>query len=397
MIALDFMLATAPVIVLLPVVVLLAQVLAALARPHGRNLPDGERPSIAVLVPAHNEAAVIAETLALLLPQLNQADRLLVVADNCTDETTAIARAAIADSTLAEVIGRSDGERRGKGYALDFGVRHLEHDPRDVVLIVDADCRVEVGAIDRLARVCGQTGRPVQALYLMRSPAGAGLKTRIAEFAWLVKNHARPLGFLRLGLPCQLMGTGMAFPWKLAVEMKLASANIVEDMKLGIDLALIGHPVLFCPDALVTSLFPSADGAVKTQRTRWEHGHLTMIVQEVPRLLVAALGRGDAGLLGLALDLMVPPLALLTTLLLAVFALTGLCAWLGLSALPLLLASAALGLMLVSVLLAWHGWGRRVVSLVDLLTVPFYVLAKMPLYLKFWTRRQKEWVRTDRE
>jgi cellulose synthase/poly-beta-1,6-N-acetylglucosamine synthase-like glycosyltransferase len=394
---LDPILGLAASVALLPVIVLLAQVLLGLLGPRRLTQTQGERPTIAVLVPAHNEAAGIADTLALLLPQLTVRDRLVVVADNCTDATAAIARAATTHATGAEVIERLDGERRGKGYALDFGLRHLGQDPPALVLTVDADCRVDPGALDMLAHVCGQTGRPVQALYLMCSPEGAGLKTRIAEFAWLVKNQARPLGMLRLGLPCQLMGTGMAFPWQLAVQMNLANANIVEDMKLGVDLALLGHPALFCPDARVTSLFPTADAAVKTQRTRWEHGHLSLILQEVPRLLVAALVRADIGVLGLALDLLVPPLALLTTLLVVVFALTALSAWLGLSALPLLLSTAAVGLMLIAVLIAWHGWGRRVVSLVDLLTVPFYVLAKMPLYLKFWTRRQKEWIRTDRE
>jgi len=396
MMIVELLLGVVAFLALLPAAVLCLQVFAALA---GRanageqgNPLGTARPRVAVLLPAHNESAVIADTLASLRPQLAAGDRLLVVVDNCSDDTAALARAA-----GAEVVERTDSARRGKGYALDFGVGHLAQDPPEVLLIVDADCRVEIGAVDRLAHRCAEMGRPVQALYLMHSPAGAGLKLRIAEFAWLVKNQVRPLGFLRLGLPCQLMGTGMAFPWSLAADMKLANANIVEDMKLGIDLALAGHPARFCPDAVVTSFFPVGEGAVKTQRTRWEHGHLNMILQEAPRLFLGALSRGDMGLLGLALDLMVPPLALLATLLLAVLVATGIGAWLGLSALPLMLASIAFGLLLVAVLFAWLGWGRRVVSFADLLSVPFYVLAKIPLYLKFWTRRQKDWVRTDRE
>ena len=189
----------------------------------------------------------------------------------------------------------------------------------------------------------------------------------------------------------------MAFPWAMAQSMELANASIVEDMKLGIDLALAGHAPLFCPESVVTSEFPIGEAAAKGQRMRWEHGHLGMIFQEVPRLLSRALARADAGTLALALDLVVPPLASLAMLLGAVLVMAGTLTAMGGGYLPLQLAAAATGLFGSAVLLAWLGWGRRVVSFVDLLSVPFYVLAKIPLYFKFWSRRQKEWVKTDRE
>src|SRR5262249_28274109 len=147
-------------------------------------------------------------------PQLAPGDRVLVVADNCADDTAAVAAAA-----GAEVVQRRDPMCRGKGYALDFGVRHLAQDPPDVVIVVDADCAVAPGALARLASECSAGGRPVQALYLMHAPPGAGLRTRIAAFAWIVKNKVRPLGGQRAGWPCLLMGTGMAFGW-----MQLAGA-----------------------------------------------------------------------------------------------------------------------------------------------------------------------------
>jgi hypothetical protein len=76
--------------------------------------------SLAVLVPAHNEAEGIATTLATILPQLRSSDRLLVIADNCTDATAEAARQA-----GATVIERHNLTQRGKGYALDFGLSRL--------------------------------------------------------------------------------------------------------------------------------------------------------------------------------------------------------------------------------------------------------------------------------
>jgi cellulose synthase/poly-beta-1,6-N-acetylglucosamine synthase-like glycosyltransferase len=388
----EALLGCAALLLLVPVTVVLVEVLLALTR-RVREVPEERvRPRLAVLIPAHNEASIIVGTIRSVLPQLSTSDRLLVVADNCLDETADIACAA-----GAQVIERSDTTRRGKGYALDFGVRHLGTDAPEVVVIVDADCQVAAGALDRLARRCVRSGRPVQALYLMYAPNGAGFKTRIAQFAWIVKNQIRPLGLHRLGLPCQLMGTGMAFPWSCLAARSLATGHLVEDLKLGIDLARAGMPPLFCPEALVTSAFPISGEGVRAQRTRWEHGHLGIILSEAPRLLLDSLVRLSPPLLALALDVSVPPLALLTLLVLGVWFASILLYHFTSVVFPLLISSGALGMLALAVLLSWASYGRRIVSLGDLAFLVFYALAKVPLYAKFIVARQLDWVRSKRD
>jgi len=380
-------------LVLVPVLVFAAQVLFAMKRSaHVTQESKNARPSVALLVPAHNEADVIKSTLASLTPQLGENDRLLVVADNCDDKTAEIARTA-----GAEVIERTDSKNRGKGYALDFGVRYLKENPPDVLIIVDADCQVDAGAIEKLTKCCIDTARPVQALYLMHAPEQAGLKLRIAEFAWRVKNHVRPLGAKVLGSPCQLMGTGMAFPWSLTQKMALASSHIVEDMKLGIDLAIAGSPPVFCPEAIVKSYFPVDSDTVTSQRTRWEHGHLGIILSEFPRLFLLGIFRLNPLLVAMALDLIVPPLSLLAGLLILVLTVTVITTIFGFSIVPLLLSFSAFGLFTISVAVAWQKWGKGIVTFQELLSAPLYIMGKIPIYLRFFTRRQKEWVKTDRK
>lgn len=376
----------------LPVAVLLVQTLAALKQTRVMSITTHWRPSVAVLVPAHNEAQGIAATIASIREQLRDGDRILVVADNCSDDTVAVALAA-----GAPVLERSNLEQRGKGYALDYGMQQLAHSPPEVVIMIDADCRLLEGTVDRLACLAMTAQRPVQALDLMQAKKNSGLKMRIAEFAWIVKNHVRPLGFLRLGLPCQLMGTGMAFPWSLIHQASLANGNLAEDMQLGIEMARKNAAPIFCPDACVISYFPVGEEAARMQRTRWEHGHMSMILHDGLPLLIQGLRRGDRMLIALALDMCVLPVALLTLLTFALFIVAAtayfMFAWIA----PLILAAFSLSGLMLAVLLAWRRFGRHVLSLKDLFSTVTYVFWKLPLYLKFFVSRQVEWVRAKRD
>lgn len=377
----------------MPVLLLFVQVVCGLGtRGTGAPSVTGPRRRVAVLVPAHDESIGILPTLQSVRAQLAPGDRCLVVADNCSDDTAAVALAA-----GAEVVERTDAVRRGKGFALDFGMHRLADDAPDVVIIVDADCIATPGSIERLTRTCAGTNRPVQALYLMRAPAQASRSELLAEFAWRVKNWARPLGFRRLRLPCPLMGSGMAFPFPALRAIDLASGHLVEDVKMGIDLVRLGYPPQFCPQALVTSTFPSNQEGAKSQRTRWEHGHLAMILHDVPSLLVDAVRRRSLNLLMMTLDLAVPPLALLVMLFAALFCLAVLCAALGISTSPLVLMLVVGALFVLSVTILWARFGADIVPLATLAFAGLYALRKIPLYVKFIVGRQVDWVKSRRD
>ena len=379
-------------VLLVPVLVLLAQVLLATLPSPPAPLLLGPRPRTAILIPAHNEEAGLLATLSSVQCQLSLNDRILVVADNCSDNTAEIARRAGVD-----VVERKHAELRGKGYALDYGVEALAKAPPDVVIIVDADCIVSEGTILRLATLAAQHQRPIQALYLMHAPASSGPLKKIAEFAWIVKNKVRPLGWFHLGWPCQLMGTGMAFPWPMIRNARLATGHIVEDMKLGMDLALAGSAPMLCPHAMVHSYFPISNEGVHSQRTRWEHGHLSMIADAASLILSAAVRRPSTSRFTFGLDLCVPPLALLTLLVCSLTGLSLLLAWLGGPVIPLALSAVAVLALATAILVAWWHHGRAVLSSKELWLAGFYVAAKIPLYFRFLFNRQVAWVRSKRD
>jgi cellulose synthase/poly-beta-1,6-N-acetylglucosamine synthase-like glycosyltransferase len=380
------------VLLLVPAMVFFVEVIAAMLPGDAPPTPVGNEPlRLAVLIPAHDEETTIARTLRSVAAQLSRTDRLLVVADNCSDQTEQIARDA-----GTETIRRESRELRGKGYALDFGVRHLEKDPPDVLIIIDADCVVQSGSIAILAATAQAAGAPAQAIDLMRAPEGAGLRVRVAEFAWLIKNKVRPLGLKRMGLPCQLMGTGMAFPWACLRATTLATGHLVEDLQLGIELARRGFPPRLCTEVTVSSEFPTSKEGISSQRTRWEHGHLQAILSEGPKLLLRALLHRDAALAAMALDLSVPPLALLAMAIAGSWAIS---LWLEMTArasLPFFLATAAAVLFGVAVMLSWRRFGRGTVTGKDLAMASLYAICKLPLYLGFLLKPQSKWVRSKR-
>jgi cellulose synthase/poly-beta-1,6-N-acetylglucosamine synthase-like glycosyltransferase len=189
----------------------------------------------------------------------------------------------------------------------------------------------------------------------------------------------------------------MAFPWLVIRQAPLASGNIVEDMQLGLDLAIAGSPPVFCRDAKVTGILPQQQEAAKGQRTRWEHGHLQTLLTQVPRLLKASLEQRRFDLLALALDLSVPPLSLLVIIWAGITGVALLAGIWGAIWIPLILLAIAGIMILVSIVGAWAKFGRGEISALTLLAVPFYILWKIPLYLAFLVQRQTKWIRTDRD
>ena len=378
-------------VIAIPVSIFTLEVLfSLLPQRHVKSCMD-DVPTFVVLIPAHNESGTINNTLDNIKGQLSEKGQLLVVADNCTDDTATIARAY-----GAEVIERTHENNCGKGYALDFGVRHLEGAPPDVVVVIDADCLLEDGTLQKLVCAAVTHNRPIQALYLM-TYINPSLKQRISEFAWLVKNHVRPLGLFNVGLPCQLMGTGMAFPWSIILTASLASSNIVEDMKMGLDIALAGHAPLFLPDARVTSTFPESTVAEKSQKKRWEHGHLNMMATVLPKSFCMAILKTSKNILAMSLDLTVPPLALLSLITALLFIASFLVMAIYNTKVAFFLCLTILVMLIFTTFIAWFRWGRKVVSFLDLFLIPFYIVSKVPLYLSAVFKRQKEWIRTDRD
>lgn len=373
-----------------PLLVLSLELIAGVA-PGRRGGGEAGAGRCAVLIPAHDEAAGIVATLAALREVAPAGTRVLVVADNCSDDTAAMARGC-----GVEVAERHDPARRGKGYALAFGRERLsEPVPPEVVIVLDADCRLLPGSIEALARAALTRGSPAQAINLIAARLDISPVMQIAGFAMVVKNLFRSRGMQRLGGTALLTGTGMAFPWHLFAQAQLATSSIVEDLALGIEMTRAGHAPFLVEDAHVRSEPADLRDAMQ-QRTRWEHGFLDTLLRRAFPVLAGGLGRGSLAEVLLGLHLLVPPLALLLLVSGAALATSTLLAVLGASPIPAIALGSLLVMALLLIVIAWLAGGRRYLSGGALIRVPLYILWKLPIYAGFLRRREVGWRRTPR-
>ena len=319
-------------------------------------------------------------------------DQIIVIADNCHDNTAQLAR-----DTGVTVIERENKTHRGKGYALDYAMQKIQDNPPEVLVILDGDCIIAPNTLQNIAYTAIATGRPVQATYLMDQPENPSLKDNISMFSLKVKNLVRLLGLNRLGGHCLLTGSGMACPWPLINQVSLAGSKTTDDTQLTVDLTLARTTPVFCEDALVMGRLMKGKDA-QSQRSRWEHGQLEMILIEVPRLLKAFVTTGNWAALGLALDIAVPPLSLLVMTWMLSMIITLVAAIIdGVSIVPAIIVGVAGLFLSTGVLLAWVKFGRSDLPLQNLIAIPFYMLSKIPIYLNFLIKPQSRWLKTERD
>ncbi len=356
--------------------------------------------SCCVLVPAHNEASGIAATLASLMQVDYPRDRfrVVVVADNCTDDT-----AAIAAQCGAAVLTRTDTSRRGKGWALRFAIDHLLAEAAaswDVLLVVDADSRVSPNLLTAVTARVAAGARAVQATYLP-APSAPGPTSVITDVAFTAFHCIRSAGRERLGLSTGLRGNGMAFTRDLLRQVPHGAFSRTEDLEFGVLLGLRGVRVAYADDAVVQGEMPTRPDVVAGQRERWIGGRAEMARRFVPGLATAAWRTRSLMLADLACDLLMPPLS---AVVLAAFAGLGVSAMAALlfetGAVAIWLWATACAALAIHVAVAAHVAGRTGDLVRAAWAIPRYAWLKTAITTRAAWRSGEantSWIRTARE
>jgi cellulose synthase/poly-beta-1,6-N-acetylglucosamine synthase-like glycosyltransferase len=342
---------------------------------------------LAVVIPAHDESLNIANTVQSLFRCLRPATlsglEIVVIADNCTDDTASVARAA-----GARVIERSDESRRGKGYALRYGFEQLLAEGCDAVLVIDADTIVEPNLLVEVTGVLESGAAGAQTRYGVLNPE-TSIRTRLMNTALMAFNVLRPRGRERLGLSVGIFGNGFALTAATLAAVPYDAHSVVEDLEYSLRIVRSGRRIAFADGTTVRATMPSAGPGVETQRARWEGGRFRMIAENVPAL-TREVFNGKLTLIEPLLELLLLPLAFHAMLLIA--------------ALAVPFAPARIYALIAFLLLALHICAAIVVGGGDwrdfstLLAAPFYTIWKLKILAKIFKSAAADspWVRTNR-
>ena len=389
---LHILLLTVEVVLLGPMLYLILLSIAALTqRPNQKVNNSKPVTRFALLIPAHNEEAVLGTTLA-SLHELDYPSGLVeahVVADNCTDATAAIAREA-----SVFVHERQNAIETGKGYALRWLLDQIQATGRqyDAYVVIDADTTVSPHFLQVMDTQLQAGQSIIQSQYRVQN-SHEGWTAGLRSIAFALFNHLRPLGRTALNWSSGLKGTGMCFSASVVQQFGWESFSLTEDVEYHVRLVTAGLRVAYAPAAIIWSAMPTSLQQSQSQQMRWERGRLALIRRHVPRLLWGTIRTGNMALFDAAMEIVVPPLSVLVGLVIcccvvALLLPSSLGITLGVALMVGLLFYVLVGLRLARLPLAAYR---------SLLFAPAYIIWKLWVYaVALVSSGDRRWVRTSR-
>jgi cellulose synthase/poly-beta-1,6-N-acetylglucosamine synthase-like glycosyltransferase len=260
--------------------------------------------TFALVVAAHNEERVVSQVIQ-SLQSLNYPRELydiFVVADNCTDNTAAIAR-----EQGALVYERFNKVKRGKGYALewifDIIFKHEKH--YDAIAIFDADNVVSPNFLTEMNKQFCKGHKAVQGYIDTKNPYDSWITCSYAITYWTM-NRLFQLSRYYIGLSGALAGTGFCVATDTIKELGWGATCLTEDLEFTMKLVMNNIKVAWCHDAIVYDEKPLTLKQSWVQRKRWMQGHTDCAFRFIPKLLKKGITEKDIIALDCALYLFQP-------------------------------------------------------------------------------------------
>jgi cellulose synthase/poly-beta-1,6-N-acetylglucosamine synthase-like glycosyltransferase len=238
------------------------------------RFPQADPGKYAVMICARNEEAVVGQLIDSIHDQEYPQELIdiYVIADNCTDDTAKIARAA-----GARVVERQNKEKIGKGYALESLIDDITRDGTewkyDGYLVVDADNLLEKHFVAEFNNAMKGGYRVVTGYRDSKNFADNWLSASYAVW-WL--REARYLNGARclLGLSAQVSGTGFAIRGDLLEELGgWHYFTLTEDVEFTFAMVSRGERIGYTPYAILYDEQPTVFKQSWDQRIRWIKGY----------------------------------------------------------------------------------------------------------------------------
>jgi cellulose synthase/poly-beta-1,6-N-acetylglucosamine synthase-like glycosyltransferase len=353
-----------------------------------------------LLLPAHDEHLVLGAALVSLksLDYPTDLYRVVVIADNCSDNT-----AAIAAEHGAEVLERFNRELIGKGYALEWALERLMAEPEesfDAIVIMDADTKPAPSLLRSFDTGLRNGSLAMQARYEVLN-ADESWRTRLMAAALALAHIAKPLGRERLGLSDGLKGNGMCFARSVVKAVPWSGESITEDIEYALRLCRAGYRIAFLPDTAVWAQMPTNAAQATSQRKRWEGGRYRLLFSVGPRVLGEGLRTRNRLVVDRAIELIILPFAELFALPVLMLLLSAACGLAFHWHTVLMMCWAWIAVLVLEAVYLLIGlWIAKTPARIALsvLAAPFYIIWKFGVYATMMvTRSAGGWKRTERQ
>ena len=250
-----------------------------------KPLVEDKQNRFMAIIPAHNEAAVVANLIESLKNQTYPKELydIYVIADNCTDNTAEIARNA-----GAIVYERFDETKKTKGYALNWFLEQKieENAPYDAFCIFDADNIADKNFLKAMNKKLCQGEDVVQGYRDIKNPSDNWITAGYAIFYWTM-NRLYHLARYNLGLSPLLNGTGFMVRFDIIKPTGWDTKTLTEDIEFSLKNIIEGRKLGWATEAIVYDEQPTGFKQSWSQRTRWTVGHI-QCMKEYTGLLAAA-------------------------------------------------------------------------------------------------------------
>ena len=257
---------------------------------------SGKKGRIAYLIPACNEADVIYGTVRSILEgQDYPRDRfdVFVVADNCTDDTAALAEKA---GAIVLVHNDPDPAHHMAAYPLRFGIEHIlsvEDDPYEIVIRVDADNRLNA-EYSSLMNDAYQSGVDLARPYEGAINAAQNFFTKACTMFYVFESRYGSRVRERLGLAAHVNGSGaMMSARMLKATGGYDCVTISEDAEYYFNRLLDGYKGHFVEDAVVSEDMPSSLKDTYNRNKRIGSGSVSLLKPKFAKLLKKFFTSGD--------------------------------------------------------------------------------------------------------
>jgi len=258
----------------------------------------------AVIIPAHNESAIIENTLRSVL-NIDYPESLFdifVIADNCSDNT-----AEKAKKMKVHCLERNDPKRFGKGHALKWFFEYAidNNFSHDAFLVVDADTFVSNNILKAMNReIC--SGRDVLTSRYEIARPERSVTSSITFFAFLLRN-LKNKGLDFLGGSAQLLGNGMCFTTGTIKKYGWYTTSITEDREQWANLYIEGINVRLVDDTSIYAAMPGTFKEYRVPRARWDIGNFEVNKRYFIPFLKVFLKKRNLPSFAMLMELITPP------------------------------------------------------------------------------------------